>query len=47
MNVPYLVIAEQLKTGKRPKTKMSQRAILVHRQLVTLGLLDYDAQGHR
>jgi hypothetical protein len=37
------VIAEQLKTGKVLKTKMSQRAIPVHRQLVTLGLLDYVA----
>ena len=41
--VPYLVIAEQLKIGKRLKTKMSQRAIPVHNQLVALGFLDYVA----
>jgi integrase len=41
--IAYLVIAEQLKTGKRLKTKMSQRAIPVHDQLISLGLLDYAA----
>jgi integrase len=41
--ISYIVIAEQLKTGKRLKTKMSQRAIPVHDQLISLGLLDYVA----
>lgn len=42
-SIPYLVIAEQLKSGKRLKTKMSQRAIPIHDQLIALGLLEYVA----
>jgi integrase len=42
-SVPYFMIAEQLKSGKRLKTKMSQRAIPVHAQLIALGLLEYVA----
>lgn len=41
MELPFLLITEQLKRRKRLKTKSSQRAIPVHGRLVALGFLEY------
>jgi integrase len=41
MDLPFLLVTEQLKRGKKLKTKSSQRAIPIHPQLVMLGFLEY------
>jgi len=45
--VPLIVISANRKSGKRLKTKASERVIAAHPQLVSLGFLDYVAQRTR
>ncbi|MHC2561451.1 DUF6538 domain-containing protein [Bradyrhizobium liaoningense] len=46
-NAPLLFIVADRKAGKRVKTKVSERVIPVHPQLVRLGFLDYVEERRR
>jgi integrase len=46
-NTPLLFIVADRKAGKRVKTKVSERVIPVHPQLVQLGFLEYVAERRR
>lgn len=41
--IPYLLLVEERKVGKRLKTKTSRRAVPIHSQLVAFGFLDFVA----